>query len=83
MRGIPWIFPSFVASLSGCRSKLKARAADLHIDNAKSQPFSPELAPSDFFLLGYFKSKLEGKTFFDEDDVKEEVRRILMEIPGT
>jgi hypothetical protein len=37
------------------------------------QPFySPDLAPCDFFLFGYLKFQLEGKTFFDEDTVKEE-----------
>jgi histone-lysine N-methyltransferase SETMAR len=44
-------------------------------------PYSPDLAPCDFFLFGYLKFQLEGKTFFDEDSVIEEVRRILMEIP--
>jgi histone-lysine N-methyltransferase SETMAR len=44
-------------------------------------PYSPDLAPCDFFLFGYLKSQLAGKTFFDEDDVKEEMRRIVTEIP--
>jgi hypothetical protein len=48
---------------------------------ASQPPYSPDLAPCDFFLFGYLKLQLEGKTFFDEDSVKEEVRRILMEIP--
>jgi hypothetical protein len=43
--------------------------------------YSPDLAPCDFFLFGYLKSQLEGKTFFDENDVKGEMRRILTEIP--
>jgi hypothetical protein len=44
-------------------------------------PYSPDLAPCDFFWFGYLKFQLEGKIFFDEDSVKEEVWRILMEIP--
>jgi hypothetical protein len=28
-------------------------------------PYSPDLAPCDFFLFGYLKSQLEGKAFFD------------------
>jgi hypothetical protein len=44
-------------------------------------PYSPDLARRGFFLFSYFKSQLEGKTLFDEDGVKEEVRRILTEIP--
>jgi hypothetical protein len=38
------------------------------------------LAPCDFFLFGYLKFQLEGKNFFNEGSVKEEVRRIVMEI---
>jgi histone-lysine N-methyltransferase SETMAR len=95
------ILPSLVARLSVRRLKLKATAANFHLNNAKPHnprlsiekleeyglisvpqpPYSPDLAPCDFFLFGYLKFQLEGKTFFDEDSVKEEVRRILMEIP--
>jgi hypothetical protein len=45
--------------------------------------YSPGLGPCDFFLFGSLKFQLEGKTFVDGDSVKEEVRRILMEIPVT
>jgi hypothetical protein len=44
-------------------------------------PYSPDLAPCDLFMFGYLKFQLESKTFFDEDSVKEELRRILMAIP--
>jgi hypothetical protein len=46
-------------------------------------PYSPDLAPCDFFLFGYLKSQLEGKTFFDDNSLKTEVERILREIPIT
>jgi hypothetical protein len=36
-------------------------------------PDSPDLAACHFFLFGYLKSQLEGKTLFDENDVKEEL----------
>jgi hypothetical protein len=36
-------------------------------------PHSPDLAPCNFFLFGYLKSQLEGKTFFDENSLKTEV----------
>jgi hypothetical protein len=35
-------------------------------------PYSPDLAPCDFFLFGYLKSQLEGETFFDESSLKTE-----------
>jgi hypothetical protein len=44
-------------------------------------PYSPGFAPCDFFLFGYLKFQLESKTFFDEYSMKEEVKRILTEIP--
>jgi hypothetical protein len=46
-------------------------------------PYPPGLAPYDFFLFGYLKSQLEGKTFFDENSQETEVERILREIPIT
>jgi histone-lysine N-methyltransferase SETMAR len=46
-------------------------------------PYSPDLAPCNFFLFGYLKSQLKGKTFFDENSLKTEVERILREIPMT
>jgi hypothetical protein len=43
-------------------------------------PYLPDLAPSDFFWFGYLKLHLESKTFFDENNLKKDVRRILTEI---
>jgi histone-lysine N-methyltransferase SETMAR len=34
-------------------------------------PYSPDLAPCNFLLFGYLMFQLQGKTFFDEDSVKE------------
>ena len=36
-------------------------------------PYSPDLAPSDFFLFGYLKRELEGKEINDENQLKEEL----------
>jgi histone-lysine N-methyltransferase SETMAR len=44
-------------------------------------PYSPDLAPCDFFLFGYLKLQMEGKTFMNENSLKTEVERILREIP--
>jgi hypothetical protein len=35
--------------------------------------YSPELAPSDFFLFGYLKDKLRGKQIFDRDGLEIEI----------
>ena len=44
-------------------------------------PYSPDLAPSDFFLFGYLKMKLEGCRFKDEIELLKQVDKILGDIP--
>lgn len=47
---------------------------------APQPPYSPDIAPSDFFLFGYIKSKLNGKHFDSVESLIEEVQEILSEI---
>ncbi|KAA6392522.1 MAG: putative mariner transposase [Streblomastix strix] len=42
--------------------------------------YSPDLAPSDFFLFGYIKTRLKGKKFFEENELKISVEEILVEL---
>jgi hypothetical protein len=44
-------------------------------------PYSPDLAPCDFFLFGYLKQHLEGKYFTREDQVIAAVREVFDKIP--
>jgi transposase len=44
-------------------------------------PYSPDLAPCDFFLFGYLKQHLEGKHFTREDSVIAAVREVFDKIP--
>jgi histone-lysine N-methyltransferase SETMAR len=44
-------------------------------------PYSSDLVPCDFWLLGILKNKLEGNTFANEMKVKSKVYEILMNIP--
>lgn len=44
-------------------------------------PYSPDLAPSDFYLFGYLKMALEGCFFKNERELFSEVTRILNSIP--
>ena len=46
-------------------------------------PYSPDLAPSDFFLFGYLKKMLEGKNFESDEDLFAEACKLLREIPVT
>jgi len=43
-------------------------------------PYSPDLAPSDFFLFGYLKYLLRGKTFASHTELFTEVCQILRDI---
>ncbi|XP_012937689.1 histone-lysine N-methyltransferase SETMAR-like [Aplysia californica] len=38
-------------------------------------PYSPDLAPSDFYLYPKLKEYLKGKRYADDDEVQEDVRR--------
>jgi histone-lysine N-methyltransferase SETMAR len=44
-------------------------------------PYSPDLAPCNFFLFGYLKQHLEGKHFTREDQVIAAAREVLDKIP--
>ena len=44
-------------------------------------PYSPDLAPSDFFLFGYLKMKLEGCVFNNPRELFQTVTKILRDIP--
>ena len=48
---------------------------------APHPPYSPDIAPSDFFLFGYVKGKMEGCHFESRDEVIEKVTSILLNIP--
>ena len=47
---------------------------------APHPPYSPDLAPSDFFLFGFIKSKLLGAKFDTVEDLKEAIEGILEDI---
>lgn len=44
-------------------------------------PYSPDLAPCDFFLFGYIKTHLVGSEFATKDDALAKINAILLEIP--
>jgi histone-lysine N-methyltransferase SETMAR len=43
-------------------------------------PYSPDLAPSDFWLFPKLKSVMKGKRFSDFEDIKSSVKKILTDI---
>ena len=44
-------------------------------------PYSPDLAPSDFFLFGYIKGKCKGKRFNSTNELIEFINDVFYEIP--
>lgn len=44
-------------------------------------PYSPDIAPSDFFLFGYIKEKLQGCSFGTREELLDQIRKILDQIP--
>jgi hypothetical protein len=49
--------------------------------HAPHLPYSPDLAPSDFFLFGYVKGKLMGYRAETPSELLARIRVILAEIP--
>jgi histone-lysine N-methyltransferase SETMAR len=47
---------------------------------APHPPYSPDLAPCDFFLFGYLKERLKGQRFKDRQTLEFRVRQIFTDI---
>jgi hypothetical protein len=45
--------------------------------SARHPPYSPDLAPSDFYLFGYVKRRLARLSFEDADQLLAAVERVL------
>jgi histone-lysine N-methyltransferase SETMAR len=53
----------------------------LGLKNLPHPPYSPDLAPSDFFLFGHVKEKLKGQKFPNEKALLQAIQNVLGEIP--
>jgi hypothetical protein len=51
----------------------------LHVPHS---PYSPDLAPSDFWLLGRIKTGLDGRSFAEPKDLLKGIRESLEGIPA-
>lgn len=47
------------------------------MEKAPQPPFSPDIAPSDFFLFGYMKQLLEGRSFESPEELFAAIDQIL------
>jgi hypothetical protein len=54
--------------------------AELGIRRLPHPPYSPDLAPCDFWLFGYLKNSLEGRFFDDDMALRAAVTEILVSI---
>jgi len=52
-----------------------------NMKKAAQTPYSPDIAPADFFLFGYVKDKLKGFFFKTVDELFEEITSIINKIP--
>lgn len=54
---------------------------DLRFEVLEHPPYSPDLAPSDFYLFGPLKEALRGRQFFTDEEVKDAVHEWLSSMP--
>ncbi|KAL6265673.1 hypothetical protein P5V15_002472 [Pogonomyrmex californicus] len=54
-----------------------AKIHELHFELVDHPPFSPDLAPSDFFLFPKFKISLGGQRFSSNEEVIAYVKRLF------
>jgi transposase len=55
--------------------------ADNSMKPAAHPPYSPDLAPCDFYLFGHVKGRLTGRQFESREDLFEAIRNILTAFP--
>ena len=71
--------------LDNCRvhnSKYTEKEMQLSVfERAPHPPYSPDLAPSDFFLFGYVKGKLGGQSFKTREELYDAIVKIIKDIP--
>jgi transposase len=61
--------------------RIKQYLEDNNLKSAPHAPYSPDLAPSDFFLFGHMKRLLQGTEFQTAEEFLDEVVRTLADIP--
>jgi histone-lysine N-methyltransferase SETMAR len=56
------------------------KIAELQLSRIEHPPYSPDLAPYDFFLFGYIKEILKDQSFETQDELLEAIEAIVREI---
>jgi hypothetical protein len=55
---------------------------EIRLEMARHLPYSPDLAPSDFFLFGHVKHVIEGAEFPSEETLLAAIQRVLSDLTG-
>jgi hypothetical protein len=63
-----------------CIGTVRDRMTIAELERMEHRPYSPDLAPCNFFLFGYVKEKLVGKQYETPEDLVSEVRNIIEDI---
>jgi hypothetical protein len=78
--------PRLNAHLDNCRVHFSKVTEQLFIENqllhVPHPPYSPDLAPSDFWRFGRIKTGLAGRSFAEPEELLEGAREILEGIPA-
>jgi hypothetical protein len=61
--------------------RIDEEMAGLNVPRVEHPPYSPDLAPCDFFLFGYLKFMLEGLFFESDEELIAATREIMAGIP--
>ena len=61
--------------------KSREKISSLGLSLLKHPPYSPDLAPSDFWLFGFLKEKLKGSSFETREELVCSISKILTQIP--
>ena len=90
------VLPGLELAVKTTRPVLGLSGVSLHWDNARPHksaalrikelqhpPYSPDLAPCDFFLFGYLKNKIQGRHFRDENEIRSAITELFDEIQQT
>jgi hypothetical protein len=70
----------FDKMLIHCTGTVRDRMAAAELERMEHPPYSPDLAPCDFFLFGYVKAKSMGKQYETPEHLVSEVRNIIERI---
>jgi histone-lysine N-methyltransferase SETMAR len=81
-----WRGPDLIIHADNARphtaQKIFKFCREKRLEMAPHLPYSPDLAPSDFFLFGHVKHVLDGAEFPSEETLLAAIQRVLSDLTG-